>query len=133
MNKKRKGKTERQKAVDRADRYFSLYIRERDRRCVVCNTTELLTCGHLITRSFYATRWDPMNAFGQCKGCNFRHEHDPHPFTAYFLRRYGEEVYLELQRKSHEPYKITTPGLRELGDYWKAEWEKLKQENEDYV
>lgn len=62
----------RKNAVKELDKAFSEYIRARDGKCMQggnCNGP--LTCGHLITRSNYSTRWDEGNAFGQCSGHNF--------------------------------------------------------------
>ena len=60
-------------AKAKADKYFSLYIRKRDKDkpCITCGrrTTDA-DCGHFISRRYEATRYDEKNAHGQCIKCN---------------------------------------------------------------
>lgn len=104
----------RKKAVLAADKAFSLMIRNRDRRCVVCGSTERLTCGHLFSRAHYSTRWDPENAFCQCAPCNFRHEFDPGPLTLYYLSLYGAAKYSALHARFSRPAKLSVEDIREI-------------------
>jgi hypothetical protein len=78
----------------RLDRVFARFIRERDRRCVLCGKAEV-ECGHLFTRAAKSTRWDDRYAFGQCHFCNDRHERDSAPFIGWFIREKGAEAYCE--------------------------------------
>lgn len=107
-------KTDRQSLVRSLDREFSLWVRERDKRCVQCGTQEKLTCGHVFSRVAYSTRWDPRNAFGQCMGHNLRHEHDPWPFLDYARTQLGAEQFDVMHRDYSTPHKYTTAELREL-------------------
>ena len=100
--------------VKKLDTVFSEYIRKRDGQCVQCGSIENLTCGHLITRSKYAVRWDERNAFGQCAGHNYSHEFNPHPFTVYFLNRFGAQAYKSLVRQSNSPRKLTDKELQQM-------------------
>ena len=62
----------------KADRLFSLAVRERgDWQCAVCGSTARLTCGHLISRSYSGVRWDFQNAVCQCWACNVKAKWDP--------------------------------------------------------
>jgi len=79
--------------VKKLDTAFSIFIRERDKICVVCGTTEKGTCGHLLTRTAYSTRWDELNCHRQCSNCNYSHESNPHPFTSWFIHKFGLEAY----------------------------------------
>ena len=56
----------------KADKYFSLYIRQRDndKPCVTCSGYGVKDCGHFISRRFEAVRFDEKNANGQCQKCN---------------------------------------------------------------
>ncbi len=83
-------------------------------RCVVCGTKENLTCGHLITRSKYATRWEEMNCWPQCAGCNYRHEFDPHPFTSWFIDWCGLPAYNTLVKQSNDFRRRSDKELKEL-------------------
>jgi 5-methylcytosine-specific restriction endonuclease McrA len=53
-----------------ADAAFSLYIRERDGRCLNCSTRSGLQCAHLVSRRYRAVRWDPDNAVALCFRCH---------------------------------------------------------------
>lgn len=58
--------------IDRADRFFSLYVRERDDwRCKRCgNTGESLQCSHYFGRANEAVRFEPLNADTLCYACH---------------------------------------------------------------
>ena len=67
--------------VRKADKIFSLYIRLRDSaaynyqyfRCISCGQIkpfEQMDCGHFISRTHQATRFDEENAHGECRFCN---------------------------------------------------------------
>jgi 5-methylcytosine-specific restriction endonuclease McrA len=118
-------RSERTKAVQHADRYFSLYIRARDQYCVICGSPDNGTCGHLFSRTHFATRWDPTNAYRQCAGCNLRHEHDPGPFTLYFLNRFCQEAYEDLHQQYSQTVRFSTQQIREIGDHYKRKYEEL--------
>lgn len=60
-------------AKAKADKYFALYIRTRDKDkpCITCGKyTSEKDCGHFISRRFEAVRFDEKNAHGQCLKCN---------------------------------------------------------------
>lgn len=107
-------KTPRQKAVAAADKAFSEYIRARDKECYTCGATEDLQCGHLITRSRYATRWDERNAKAQCRGCNYQHEYRAEIFTDLYISDYGARAYHELVKKSKTAEKISTATIQQI-------------------
>ena len=75
------------------DKLVSQIVILRDKKCVVCGSTNKLGCGHLFTRTYYSTRWDLQNCHAQCRNCNFRHEHDPYPYTEYYLNKFGKQSY----------------------------------------
>jgi uncharacterized protein YcaQ len=123
----------RKRAIKNADKWFSLYIRERDHHiCQVCGKTSEqapIQCGHLHTRGHYSTRWDPDNAMAQCAGCNMAHERDAGAFTMVFLRKYGQKGYDELFRKYSTPYKWRTIEIEELAEKFKGMLAELQEEN----
>ena len=111
-------KSERQKAVEKADRAFSLYIRARDGASVLSGREENLNCGHLFTRARYSTRWDEGNAFAQTAGENMVHEHDPWPFYKFFIETYGQAKFDELYSKHHRPRRFITFELLQIASYY---------------
>ena len=107
-------KLSRRGLVGKLDKTFSEFIRKRDGHCVVCGRRENLTCGHLFSRIAYSTRWDEANAYGQCAGCNLRHEHDAYPFTKWFLKKFGQRAWDDLHRKYSTIKKFTNQDLEAL-------------------
>lgn len=103
--------------MKKLDAIFSQFIRKRDKRCVICGTTQDLTCGHLFSRVCYSTRWSEINCHCQCKSCNWKHEDNPHPFTIWFLHHFGISAYISLNEEHNK--------LRKFQDYEIAEMTKL--------
>lgn len=87
----------------KADNLFSLYVRGRDKKCVMCQTANNLTAGHLIKRGKMATRYDENNVFALCATCNFRDFHDSayhDRFIQWYINRFGAKRYSCLVDKS---------------------------------
>ena len=105
MKQKVKRKISRKGLVKKLDALVSQIVILRDKKCVVCNSTKRLGCGHLFTRRYYSTRWDLQNCHCQCWSCNFKHELDPHPYTTFYLNKYGRSGYDAL----HSRHVLVTP------------------------
>jgi hypothetical protein len=98
------------------DTIFSLYIRTRDQSCFA-NSSDCsgpIQAGHLITRGATRIRWDERNCFGSCRSHNFRHEYRPEIMTAWFIAKYGNELYNDLVQLSRTTWKPTRPELIRL-------------------
>lgn len=130
--RKRK-KSDRQKAIEYADKYFSQYIRIRDHFvCITCGvkgsyrtSPPFLQNGHLISKYFFTTRYDERNCNCQCNKCNIKHEIDYEIYKRAFIDKYGEEVYDEIYTLANrEPEKISPEEVRAIGDNFKG---KIKQ------
>src|ERR1035437_7794925 len=98
-------KISRKGLVKKLDKAVSVSVIERDKKCVTCDSTDRLGCGHLFSRVAYSTRWDLMNCYAQCWPCNFRHEFDPYPLTNYFINKYGQDTYQVLHSQYVTPRK----------------------------
>lgn len=84
------------------------------RVCYTCSGAKgdpVIECGHLITRSKYATRWDIRNVRPQCPSCNLEHEHNPHTYSAKYVKENGLDAYEELIAESWNSQKITVLDL----------------------
>jgi hypothetical protein len=57
----------------KADKEFSLFIRDRDKTCFFC-LNRATQNSHFWGRGNSATRYDPENCDGVCGGCHMRHE-----------------------------------------------------------
>jgi 5-methylcytosine-specific restriction endonuclease McrA len=116
-------KSERQKLVDKLDKIFSLYIRNRDGyRCVLCGRTKEIVpidAGHLLSRVSHSVRWDEQNVFAQCRDCNLTHEYHAENFTMWFLNKFGKDQYERLYAKSKKPTKFNNADLKVMIDYYK--------------
>lgn len=93
-----------------ADRLFSLYVRQKDidhdgnTKCVTCGKVahwKNLQAGHYISRNHLSTRWEELNVFPQCVGCNIwgRGKHDE--YAIYLIEKYGNNI-LELLHKQKQ-------------------------------
>ena len=124
----------RKKIVKALDAIFSMYIRKRDNyRCFTCGQLGgpkdgIMQAGHLFSRVNYSTRWDELNTHCQCKSCNYTHEFNPHIYVNKFIDKYGLEKYQDLTFKHNQQFKISTPDLLVLTDYYKK---KRKEFSDD--
>lgn len=72
-----------------ADKLFSKYVRARDGACQVCRDRTNLQCAHLISRRYFAVRWDPGNAVALCAADHKRYTEDPLAWDVWCERRLG--------------------------------------------
>lgn len=96
------------------DKYTSIIVRRRDRRCVTCGSFRNLQCSHFYSRRYLATRFDLRNCNAMCGRCNRRHNDDPFPYLNYMNKHYGEEVVSGLHALRMSLWKVEDDELREL-------------------
>lgn len=111
---KRKKKVPLNKLVKKLDAVFSVWVRNRDKKCVLCGTTNQLCNGHLLKRGKHATRFDEKNCNCLCMSCNYRDEFDHDLYVSWFLEKYGEREYLDLVKKGHTIKKWSRDELEEM-------------------
>ena len=96
-------------AKDKADRYFSKYIRMRDSnpnglsQCITCGrfkSWKEMDCGHFISRRFGSTRYDEKNAHAQCKKCNRFQNGNQFEHGVKINEKYGNGTAEKLLQKS---------------------------------
>jgi len=116
------------------DKTFSEYIRERDDYvCITCGATrdnKVIQCGHLFSATKNSTRWDEKNAHAQCRGCNFKHEHDFERYRRRWVAQHGESEYDLLYAKWCQSTKFGLGDLRMMIKHFKDKLDKLKKEKE---
>jgi hypothetical protein len=125
--KRKYPKSSRKALVAEADDVFSLFIRYRDDfTCFTCDAKGKfgMQCGHLISRTCYALRWDELNAHAQCRGCNYSHEHHPEVFTTKYIAKHGLPAYEKLYRVSQMTTKTSDRQLTGLILFYKQELRK---------
>lgn len=104
------------------DIIFSKYIRARDSKrttgtfdkceCITCwEVVDNIQCGHFVSRSSRATRWDWMNCAWQCPKCNCWGSGRQYEFGKRIDEMYGVWVADELILKWKTVFKLTTEFL----------------------
>ena len=110
-------KPSRKTLVKNLDKAVSIYIRQRDKFCVQCGTSENLTNGHIFTRKNYSTRFDISNdgnCHCQCWSCSFKHGYDQWDYFKWYIDKFGQEKFDELRRRHKTVQKYKDYDLEEL-------------------
>ena len=126
-------KSERQRAVDRADQWASRYTRLKNSSngvciCYTCGNPKEITeldTGHYIGRGHYATRWDENNLKPQCKKCNMYRHGEPAKFRARLLVDLGKEKLEEMEFKGMQTIKYSTEEIREIAKEYREKANEL--------
>lgn len=131
----KKSRTARQRAIKKADRYFSLYIRwkyvEDDGKvsCYTCGSRHdprNLHCGHFQSRRYMATRWDGDNARPQCVACNIYHQGRQFEFGRK-LDAEQDGLADDVIRRSQEITKLNTDDINAIVKYYKDRVDELEE------
>lgn len=113
LPKKKKKQTNAQ-LKKKLDEVFSEHIRRSfaDKSgfssCYTCGkkaTWKELQCGHFLSRSYLATRFDERNCRPQCVGCNVFGGGKQVAFAERLSRELGEGIITELYKKAQEIVK----------------------------
>lgn len=112
-------KNKRQRAIKRADRWFSIYIRNKygGRGCYTCGAVHRqMQCGHYISRGNHRIRWEEDNARPQCALCNLFRGGSVEDFRTRLVDEIGEERIEALNSIRTE--KIPTEEIERLAKHW---------------
>ncbi len=93
---------------NKADAVFSIWIRERDKRCYTCMRVipvKELQCGHYVSRSYLALRYDEKNAHAQCVSCNVFKHGNMTVYAIQLINEYGVDILTDLERRKRESVK----------------------------
>ena len=129
------GPSERQKAVARADKYFSQYIRLRDSirgthfRCCTCGKIKPITqadCGHFISRRYYGVRWVETNAHAECKTDNRMNDRHLDTYKMFMYKKYGQSHVQLLNKKAQTEGRLMTDEINEIADKYLQKIKELK-------
>lgn len=109
--------------IDPNDKLFSIMIRERDKKCVLCNDTmRKAECSHFWGRGNKQTRFDAENAEYLCFTCHCRVEGNKQgEYRTYKLKKLGEEKYNALE--------IRARGTGKYGEYEKKKLQEIMKED----
>ena len=121
--------------TEKLDHYFSLYIRLRDTddhgyaTCITCggNTPwNLLECGHFRKRGNMRTRWNPVNAHGQCICCN--RKDDDSRYRRIMDQKYGEKITEHITQLSKEDHKYMDYEIKSMIETFRTHCKELARE-----
>lgn len=121
--------------IRKLDKIVSQIVIARDGKCIVCGTTQSLTCGHLFSRVAYSTRWNLENCYAQCLSCNLKHEYDSFPMIEAVKEKWTKDhpklesatIWLaNLHYEWNHPVKFKTYELEELYDQLNIKYLSLK-------
>ena len=74
----------------KADRLFSVAIRDRDgNQCRECGSAFRVQCAHIVSRRYDATRWSMDNAVALCAKHHMKWTHDPLGWDDWVTERFG--------------------------------------------
>jgi hypothetical protein len=107
--------SERTELESELDMLCSIYIRNRDRRCVTCGSTKT-ECSHFVKRSHQIVRFDiEINLNGQCSFCNNLHNSNEEPLENYLIKKHGSDKVNLLKSKTKiTHFRFSVPELREM-------------------
>ncbi len=86
--------------LQKADKVFSLYIRERDGRCSCCGESHRLQCMHVISRRYRRLRWNPKNAVAGCLMCHAEYTNKPLEWEDWVEQRFGDGTWSALRTEA---------------------------------
>lgn len=122
-------------AKQKADRYFSKYIRNRDTdhrgigHCITCNqpvSKKNADCGHFNRRDRQSTRYDEKNAHLQCRKCNRFKSGEQFEHGQAIDQKYGKGTAKQLLQKSKMRCKRTQEDFEWIAKQYKDKVDELK-------
>jgi len=129
-------KTQRKKLIEKLDKVFSIYIRQRYAvneiaKCFTCGKKDhwkKMQCGHFQSRKHQATRWNEENCQVQCVGCNMFKQGEQWTFGLNLDAKYGSSTSFDLHVLSKQTLKMTRVDYEEEISYYKSLVNNLKKE-----
>ncbi len=135
-----KKKTPRQRAMERADKWFSRYIRlkysfeqngELFCRCYTCGRVhgiKEITLGHWQRRGYKTTRFNGNNGRAQCIQCNYYHSGMPEIFEQNLVKEIGQDKVNELKSLAMEDGQDNELFYREQATRYRGLFKQLLEE-----
>lgn len=116
---------------NKLDKVFSEWTRRSQSvpLCISCGSIKdswkELQCGHFVSRVRLATRWHPENCHPQCGACNVLRRGNPIGYSQYLLKRYGPNIFAELDEMSRRSVKFTRSDLARLIEEYQGKLRSL--------
>lgn len=91
------------------DKAFSLYIRNRDQKCMRCGRSNVpLFCMHYHSRVARSVRWDEHNAIAGCYGCHrFLESRKTVEHKDIMYKLFGKRIMNKVEKAYRIPKKFT--------------------------
>lgn len=136
---RKKGKrSEKSKAMDRADEWFSKYIRIKFSlgngyaKCFTCGKIKRILgemhCGHFVKRDRHSTRYHEKNCKPQCVYCNTFRDGEPRKFARNLDRMYGKGTAEQLEILGEGINKrFSETEYRAIADEYRKKFNKEKE------
>lgn len=86
----------------KADKLFSLWIRNREPYCYICGSTKSLQAGHFVSRSYLFLRYDPDNVHTCCLVCNVFKQGNMALYALRLTDQYGVYILREFERNKRK-------------------------------
>ena len=129
----------RSKAMAKADKYFSLFIRLRDcmpyqgkaGRCISCGKLipfEDGDCGHYINRQHMSLRYSELNCNFQCRHCNRFDEGNIQGYRKGLIQKIGLTKVEMLEAMKYTTNKLSAFELEAIAKDYKQKAEELKKQ-----
>ena len=135
-----KPRTPRQRATDRADEWFSRYIRLKYSivhggivycRCYTCgmpHQIKNIDCGHYIGRGDHPIRWHINNARPQGKQCNYYRSGEHRKFEQNLKKEIGTAAVEELKQKAEKIANYSVQEIRDIAKLYRLKVRRLEKE-----
>lgn len=111
-----------------ADHLFSLFIRNRDKRCTACGRRlpiAELQCSHHLRRGLHWVRYDPDNAVAHCAPCHVRFTHAPELHHEWIVAHVGKKTYARLMDTALGPIDPKRQVRMPPGPFGAEQYEKV--------
>lgn len=103
------------KLKKKADKLFSIFIRQRDGgKCITCGKIDewkYMQAGHYIQRDCLALRYDEKNVNCQCYACNVLRKGNYPIYAIKMIEKYGDDILFELD----EIFKESKKNIKKYG------------------
>lgn len=125
------------KALQRADKYFSLAVRAyyaNDQgyiQCCTCNNWKhwkKIDCGHFRKRGNMNTRFVFQNVGPQCRKCNRFHGGRDYRFGKWIDKQFGEGTADKIEMMSRQKSSLGKAELDEIAQQYYEAYKKLKKQ-----
>lgn len=111
----------------KADKVFSIYIRNRDSdnglaECITCGVQKPIAqmqAGHFVSRRVNALRFSELNVNAQCYSCNVMRYGEQFAYAKALDLKYGDGTAEELHDRRYETHKFTADELLKIIEEYK--------------